>query len=207
MHEAFAGMVAFDPELGIVVAKAPPDAIDELPPQHKPVGANVAWIPGYWAWDEDSNDRNWKTNHSTQPPSSLLGCGNQLASDFRDRRLWVDPRTSSIRMSRRPRCASFPDPKVAPKPRQHRRGPEAIGNPKVINPREKLPGQPPAAPGGKSPGKPNEKPEGNPQGKSAVKPKAEQPKPKAEQPKPNAEQPKPKVEPKPQPEGELKDQP
>jgi hypothetical protein len=57
IHEAFAGTVAFDPEPGIVVPKAPA-AIEELPPQYKPVGANVEWIPGYWAWD-DSNDFLW----------------------------------------------------------------------------------------------------------------------------------------------------
>ena len=49
VHEAFAETVTFDPEPGIVVAKAPPAAIEELPPDQRPEGANVAWIPGYWA--------------------------------------------------------------------------------------------------------------------------------------------------------------
>ena len=32
VHEAFAGMVTYNPEPGIVVTKAPPAAIEEIPP-------------------------------------------------------------------------------------------------------------------------------------------------------------------------------
>ena len=59
VHEAFADTVAFDPQAGIVVPKAPPAAIEELPPDQKPEGTNVAWIPGYWAWDDERNDFVW----------------------------------------------------------------------------------------------------------------------------------------------------
>src|SRR5215471_12079585 len=59
VHEAFAGVVSFRPEPGVVVTKAPPDPIEEVPPDQKPAGANVAWIPGYWAWDDDRNDFLW----------------------------------------------------------------------------------------------------------------------------------------------------
>jgi WXXGXW repeat (2 copies) len=58
IHEAFAETVALDPEPGIIVPKAPPDDIDELPPEQKP-GGDVDWIPGYWAWDDDRNDFIW----------------------------------------------------------------------------------------------------------------------------------------------------
>jgi len=51
--------VTFDPEPGIVVPGAPPSAIEELPPDRKPEGANVAWIPGYWGWDDERNDFLW----------------------------------------------------------------------------------------------------------------------------------------------------
>ena len=37
-------------------AQALPAAIEEVPPEQRPVGANVAWIPGYWAWDDERND-------------------------------------------------------------------------------------------------------------------------------------------------------
>lgn len=59
VHEAFAETVLFDPEPGIVAPKSPPAAIEELPPDQKPEGANVAWIPGYWAWDDERNDFLW----------------------------------------------------------------------------------------------------------------------------------------------------
>lgn len=59
VHEAFAGVVAFNPEPGVVVAKAPPDVIEEMPPEERPAGDNVTWIPGYWAWDDERGDYLW----------------------------------------------------------------------------------------------------------------------------------------------------
>lgn len=58
IHEAFAETVAFNPEPGIIVPKAPPDPINEVPPEQKPEGS-VEWIHGYWAWDDDRNDFIW----------------------------------------------------------------------------------------------------------------------------------------------------
>ena len=59
VHEAFAGIVTFNPEPGVVVTKAPPDVIEEVPPEERPEGDNVTWIPGYWAWDDERNDFLW----------------------------------------------------------------------------------------------------------------------------------------------------
>jgi len=59
VHEAFAETVTFDPEPGLVAPKAPPAAIEEAPPDQRPEGANVAWIPGYWAWDDERTDFLW----------------------------------------------------------------------------------------------------------------------------------------------------
>jgi hypothetical protein len=59
VHEAFAGMVTFNPEPGVIVAKEPPEAIEEVPPDERPEGDNVTWIPGYWAWDEERSDFLW----------------------------------------------------------------------------------------------------------------------------------------------------
>lgn len=59
VHEAFAGVVTFNPEPGVVVPKAPPEAIEELPPAERPEGDNVTWIPGYWAWDDEHSDFLW----------------------------------------------------------------------------------------------------------------------------------------------------
>ncbi len=59
VHEAFAETVTFDPEPGIKVPKVPPADIEEIPPTERPAGANVAWIPGYFAWDDERNDFLW----------------------------------------------------------------------------------------------------------------------------------------------------
>jgi hypothetical protein len=59
VHEAFAETVTFDAEPGIVVPKPPPAAIEELAPEQRPAGANIAWIPGYWAWDDERDDFLW----------------------------------------------------------------------------------------------------------------------------------------------------
>ena len=59
VHEAFAGTVSFNPEVGIIVDQAPPALIEEVPPEQRLEGDNVSWIPGYWGWDEDQNDFLW----------------------------------------------------------------------------------------------------------------------------------------------------
>ena len=55
VHEAFAQPMSEDMEDGLVVPEAPPEPIDELPPEYMPEGDNVEWIPGYWAWDSDED--------------------------------------------------------------------------------------------------------------------------------------------------------
>ncbi len=59
VHEAFAEPVDENPQPGPVIAKKPPDPIPEVPPDQKPEGDNVQWIPGYWAWDGDRNNFLW----------------------------------------------------------------------------------------------------------------------------------------------------
>ena len=67
IHEAFAEAVALDPEPGIVVPKAPPALIEEIPPNQKPEG-DVQWIPGYWAWDDERNEYIWVSGIWRVPP-------------------------------------------------------------------------------------------------------------------------------------------
>ncbi len=59
VHEAFAGALASDPQPGLVIQTRPPQAIEELPPDQRPEGDNVTWIPGYWAWDDERSDFLW----------------------------------------------------------------------------------------------------------------------------------------------------
>ena len=59
VHEAFVETVAFNPRPSVVVMRECPPLIAETPPDLKPEGANVSWIPGYWAWDDERNDFLW----------------------------------------------------------------------------------------------------------------------------------------------------
>src|SRR4051812_13120149 len=47
VHEGFA-QPSDAPQAGPVAAKAPPDPIPEQPPEVRPEGDNVVWVPGYW---------------------------------------------------------------------------------------------------------------------------------------------------------------
>ena len=64
VHETFVGTVKFDPEQGTDVGRAPPDPLEERPPDRRPEGASVAWIPGYGARDGEQDD-----------PSGAVACG------------------------------------------------------------------------------------------------------------------------------------
>jgi hypothetical protein len=59
IHEGFATPLTNDVPESIVVRKAPPDPIEEVPPAVKPEGDNVAWIPGYWAWNDEDERFIW----------------------------------------------------------------------------------------------------------------------------------------------------
>lgn len=61
LHEAFAVSPAQEPRPGVIVRKAPPQDISEVPPAYEAAeeAGESIWIPGYWAWDEDRNDYIW----------------------------------------------------------------------------------------------------------------------------------------------------
>lgn len=59
IHEAFAEPVTFDPKPGPTAPKQPPALVEEVPPDQKPEGDNVAWITGYWQWEDDRKDFVW----------------------------------------------------------------------------------------------------------------------------------------------------
>src|SRR5262249_14560339 len=67
VHEGFAETATAKPVPSPVVAKQPPEPIEEMPPDQKPEG-NVQWIPGYWAWHEDRHDFIWISGFWRQPP-------------------------------------------------------------------------------------------------------------------------------------------
>jgi hypothetical protein len=59
IHEGYAEPSDAKPVATPVAAKQPPPAIEEIPPDEKPEGENVEWLPGYWGWDDQRNDYIW----------------------------------------------------------------------------------------------------------------------------------------------------
>lgn len=68
VHEAFAEPVDVQPAPTPIIRKQPPEPIAELPPDQKPEGDNVQWLPGYWAWDDDRSDYIWISGFWRVPP-------------------------------------------------------------------------------------------------------------------------------------------
>ena len=117
VHEAFADTVTFDPEPGIVVPKAPPAAIEELPPDQKPDGANVAWIPGYWGWDDEREDFLWVSGiWRNLPPSRQwmpgywgnIAQGAQWTSGY-----WADAKMTEVEYLPEPPATAEAGPNIA----------------------------------------------------------------------------------------------
>src|SRR5262245_31231641 len=118
VHEAFAGVVTFQPEAGVVVAKAPPESIEELPPDQKPAGANVAWIPGYWAWDDDRDDFLWISGvWRSLPPGRqwVPGYWTQSTDGYEwTTGYWADAQTSQVEYLPEPPATLDEGPAVEP---------------------------------------------------------------------------------------------
>jgi hypothetical protein len=117
IHEAFAETVTFDPQPGLVAPKEPPAPIEELPPQQRPEGSNVTWIPGYWAWDEERNDFLWVSGiWRAIPPGrqwipgywGRTGQGAQWTSGY-----WADAKASEIEYLPEPPATVETGPNVA----------------------------------------------------------------------------------------------
>ena len=68
VHEAYAEPTERQPAASPVIPKEPPKPIEELPPDQKPEGDNVQWIPGYWSYDEDRKDYVWVSGFWRVPP-------------------------------------------------------------------------------------------------------------------------------------------
>ena len=59
VHEAFAKPVSLEPQTPLIVPNQPPANLQEVPPAERPDGADIVWVPGYWAWDADRTDYIW----------------------------------------------------------------------------------------------------------------------------------------------------
>jgi hypothetical protein len=88
LHEGFAQPARKNPRPGPVVSKKPPRAIKELPPDKKPAGKDVTWLPGYWSWDPERDDYIWVSGSWRVPPKGrrwLPGHWSQVNGGYR----WV----------------------------------------------------------------------------------------------------------------------
>ncbi len=68
VHEGYAEPAVSNPESGLVVSQAPPQAIEEMPPDQRPDDDTAIWVPGYWGWDDDRNDFIWISGIWRIPP-------------------------------------------------------------------------------------------------------------------------------------------
>jgi hypothetical protein len=68
IHEAFATPLTTDVPESIVVARKPPEPIQEVPPEERPEGQNIIWVPGYFAWDEQREDFIWMSGFWREVP-------------------------------------------------------------------------------------------------------------------------------------------
>lgn len=88
VHEAFAAPLIHDPKPGPIIKIEPPNPVEEQPPDQKPVGASVQWIPGYWQWDDGRNDFLWISGVWRDPPPGrqwVPGYWNQVSGGYQ----WV----------------------------------------------------------------------------------------------------------------------
>jgi hypothetical protein len=68
VHEAYALPADQQVGPGAVAPKQPPEPIEEVPPDQKPEGKNVQWIPGYFQWEEEKTDFIWISGFWRVPP-------------------------------------------------------------------------------------------------------------------------------------------
>jgi hypothetical protein len=59
VHEAYAEPAETQPQPSPVITRQPSDPVDEQPPDQRPEGDNIVWIPGYWAWEDATRDFIW----------------------------------------------------------------------------------------------------------------------------------------------------
>lgn len=123
VHEAFAETVTFDPEPGIVVRMAPPNPIEEVPPDQRPEGVNVTWIPGYTSWDDERNDYVWVSGVWRSPPPGrqwMSGYWGRTQQGFQwTSGYWADAQVNEVEYLPEPPETVEVGPSMAPPSADH----------------------------------------------------------------------------------------
>ncbi len=118
VHEAFASTISFHPEPGVTATKAPLEPIEELPPEQTIEGENVAWIPGYWAWDDERDDFMWISGiWRSLPPGRQWVPGYWAAADSGAQwtsGYWADASTAEVQYLPEPPASLDLGPNVDP---------------------------------------------------------------------------------------------
>ncbi len=100
VHEGYAEAVDLQPLPTPAVPKAPPAPLQEMPPDQKPAGDNVIWIPGYWGWDADRNDFVWVSGFWRVPPPGktwVPGSWRQVSGGWQwTHGLWAQPEQTQL---------------------------------------------------------------------------------------------------------------
>jgi hypothetical protein len=91
VHEAFGQPVLFNPGPNPIIPNKPPAAVEELPPNTRPAGNSVEWIPGYWSFEAAQQKFVWTSGIWRMIPPGLAwvpgywtqdGTGNQWVSGY-----------------------------------------------------------------------------------------------------------------------------
>jgi hypothetical protein len=102
IHEAFAEPIVMDPAARVTVDRQPPAPINEIPPDVKPEGTNVQWIPGYWMWSPDKTDFIWVSGvWRDLPPGRRWVPGHWVKADagFQwSSGFWADEQRQEVQM-------------------------------------------------------------------------------------------------------------
>jgi hypothetical protein len=118
VHEAYAQPVDYSPQPGPLVAAKPPDPIEELPPDQKPDGVDVEWIPGYWDWDDEGKEYLWISGlWRDAPPGShwLPGAWQEVEGGYMwSPGIWISEETQEIAYVPDPPPSVDTDPPTAP---------------------------------------------------------------------------------------------
>ncbi len=117
LHEAFAAPVNLSGVVPPIVAKRPPEPINEAPSAYRPEGETV-WIPGYWDWDDQNGNFVWVSGIWRTPPPDrqwIGGYWTQTVDGFqRAPGFWTGADTEEVQYFPQPPAPAEQGPTTEP---------------------------------------------------------------------------------------------